>query len=247
MKNLTHAELLKLRTTRMIYWLGLAVVAFVPISVISAISTAGKSGSPALSTAEGIRNVMSAPNLGAIVALIIGILVIGGEFRHNSATSTFLVSPKRGRVVAAKLITSAMVGLVLGLISSGVTLAIALPWLSAKHIPIDIFSHNVGLVLVGGVAVMTIYPVVGLGVGALIRNQTAAIVIAIVWLLVLDNLLISFAHQIGRWTPGGATQALDGIAGHGLLPMGAGAALLVAYGLAFAFAGTRFTLRRDVS
>ena len=61
MKNLIHAELLKLRTTRMIYGLALAALALVPISAISAIAAAGRSGGgPALSTTEGIRNVMSA-------------------------------------------------------------------------------------------------------------------------------------------------------------------------------------------
>jgi ABC-2 type transport system permease protein len=96
-------------------------------------------------------------------------------------------------------------------------------------------------------ASMTIFAVVGVGVGSLIRNQTAAVVVALIWLLVVDNLLVSFAHDIGKWTPLGATAALAGASNHGLLPMWAGAALFVAYGLAFAVGGTRFTMRRDVS
>jgi hypothetical protein len=96
-------------------------------------------------------------------------------------------------------------------------------------------------------AAMTIFAVVGVGVGSLIRNQTAAVVVALIWLLVVDNLLVSFAHDIGKWTPLGATAALAGASNHGLLPMWAGAALFVAYGLAFAVGGTRFTMRRDVS
>ena len=96
MNNLIHAELLKLRTTRMIYGLALAALAFAAISAISAISTAGKSGGgPALSTAAGIRNVMSAGLPGGILALVIGILIMAGEFRHNTATSTFLISATR--------------------------------------------------------------------------------------------------------------------------------------------------------
>jgi ABC-type transport system involved in multi-copper enzyme maturation permease subunit len=100
---------------------------------------------------------------------------MAGEFRHNTATSTFLISPNRGRVVGAKLATSALVGGALALISSVLTLAVALPWLATKHINVDIFSHNVGLVLLGGIAAMTIYAAVGVGVGSLIRNQTAAV------------------------------------------------------------------------
>jgi ABC-type transport system involved in multi-copper enzyme maturation permease subunit len=247
MKNLIHAELLKLRTTRMIYGLGLAALAIAPISAISAISNAGKSGGgPALTTAEGIRAVMAPSLFAGILVLVIGILIMAGEFRHNTATSTFLISPHRGRVVGAKLAASALVGAALGVIASGLTLAVALPWLATKHIHVDLFSRNVGLVLVGGIAAMTIYAIVGVGVGSLIRNQTAAVVVALAWVLVVDNLLVSFAHQIGRWTPVGSSAALSGNPGH-WLPMWGGALVFVAYGLAFAAAGTRFTIRRDVA
>jgi hypothetical protein len=200
-----------------------------------------------LSTTEGIRNVMSASSSGALSVLVIGILIMAGEFRHNTATSTFLISPNRGRVVGAKLAASALVGAALALISSVLTLAVALPWLATKHIHVDIFSHNVGLVLLSGIAAMTIYAAVGVGVGSLIRNQTAAVVIALGWALVVESLLVSFVHEIGKWTPGGAAAALTGNSSGRFLPMWGGAVLLVAYGLAFAAAGTRFTLRRDIS
>jgi ABC-2 type transport system permease protein len=111
MKNLIHAELLKLRTTRMIYGLALSALVFAPITVISVITSAGKSGgAPSLTTSQGIRNVMSAGSSGAIVVLVIGILIMAGEFRHSTVTSTFLVSPRRGRVVGAKIVASALVG-----------------------------------------------------------------------------------------------------------------------------------------
>ena len=248
MKNLIHAELLKLRTTRMIYGLALAALAIPLVSVISAITSAGKSGGdPALSTPEGIRNVMSPSLFGGLLVLIIGILLMGGEFRHNTATSAFLISPNRKRVVVAKLAASALVGAALALISVVLRLAVALPWLETKHIHVDLFSRDVGLVLLGGMAAMTIFAAVGVGVGSLIRNQTAAITISLTWLLVVDALLLSFAHDIGKWTPLGATAALAGVSSHGRLPMWAGAVIFLAYGLAFAAAGTRFTMRRDVS
>jgi len=127
------------------------------------------------------------------------------------------------------------------------TLAVALPWLATKHIRVDIFSHNVGLVLLGGIAAMTIYAAVGVGVGSLIRNQTAAVVIALGWSLVVESLLVSFVHEIGKWTPGGAAAALTGNSSGRFLPMWEGQCSWSPTGLAFAAAGTRFTLRRDIS
>jgi ABC-2 type transport system permease protein len=248
MKNLIHAELLKLRTTRMIYGLALAALAFVPLSVASAIISAGKSGGgPALGTGEGIRGVMSAGSSGSLTVLIIGILIIAGEFRHGTVTSTFLVSPKRGKVVGAKIVAAGLVGTGIAIASAMLTLAISLPWLASKHIHLHILSHNVAVVLLGGIAATAIYAAVGVGVGSLIRNQTAAVVVALGWVLVAESLLIGFAHEIGRWTPGGAAAALDGVSRDGLLPMWGGAVLFVAYGLLFAAGGTRFIMRRDVS
>jgi ABC-2 type transport system permease protein len=252
MKNLIHAELLKLRTTRMIYGLALAAVAFAAINVVSAIASAGKSGgSPALGTGEGIRNVMSSGSSGAIIALIIGILIMAGEFRHSTVTSTFLVSPKRGRVVGAKIVASAMVGAGIAIVAAALTLAISIPWLASKHVHPQFFSHNVGVVLLGGIAATAIYAAVGVGLGSLIRNQMAAVIVALAWVLVVEALLVAFVPEVGRWIPGGAAAALTGVANRaasgGLLPMWAGALLLVGYGLVFAVSGARFTMRRDVS
>jgi hypothetical protein len=189
---------------------------------------------------------MSAGSSGVLTVLIIGILIMAGEFRHGTVTSTFLVSPKRGRVVGAKIVAAALVGAGIAIAAAVLTLAVSVPWLASKHIHPHILSHNVGGVLLGGIAATAIYAVVGVGVGSLIRNQMAAVGVALGWALVAESLLIDFAHEIGRWTPGAAAAALDGVSRNGLLPMWGGAVLFVAYGVAFATAGTRFTIRRDV-
>ncbi|MGZ8805364.1 MAG: ABC transporter permease [Microbacterium sp.] len=245
-----HAELLKLRTTRMFYGNALAAVVFVPLSVAIAILTAGEPGGPpALDTSEGVRNVMAAASSGSIVVLIIGILLMAGEFRHNTATSTFLVSPDRKRVVGAKLLASTLVGAGLAVVASVLTLAIALPWLAAKNVDVDVLSGDVGFVLLGSIAATALSALVGVGLGSLIRNQTAAVVVALVWVMLVEGLLVSFVPEIGRWFPGGANAALSGVATAegGLLPMWGGALLFAAYGLAFAAGGTRFVIRRDVT
>lgn len=250
MRNLIHAELLKLRTTRMFYGNALAALAFVPVSVAIAIQTAGQpGGSPALDTSEGVRHVMSAASSGSIIILILGILVMGGEFRHNTATSTFLVTPDRNRVVGAKLLASTLVGAGLAVAASVLALAIALPWLAAKDVDVGILSGDVGFVLLGSIAATALYALVGVGLGSLIRNQTTAVVVALGWVMLVEGLLVSFVPEVGRWFPGGANAALSGVATAegGLLPMWGGALLFAAYGLAFAAAGARFIIRRDVA
>ena len=52
---------------------------------------------------------MSAASSGALLLLVIGILMTAGEFRHGTATATFLISPYRRRVIGAKLAAAALV------------------------------------------------------------------------------------------------------------------------------------------
>jgi len=193
--------------------------------------------------------VLSAASSGTVLVLVLGILIMAGEIRHNTATSTFLVSPDRRRVVGAKLMASSLVGAGLAVAASLLTLAIALPWLAAKDVPVDILSADVGLVLLGAVAATGLYGLVGVGLGSLVRNQTAAVVVALVWVMGVESILVNFVPAVGRWLPGGAVASLTGVStvGGGQLPMWAGAVVFAAYGLAFAAAGTRFVLQRDVT
>ncbi len=250
MNNLIRAELLKLRTTRMLWLNLLAALAFVPLSLAITIQTAGDEGAgPALTTSEGLRGAFSAASSGSIIVLMLGVLVMAGEFRHDTATSTFLITLDRSQVVRAKLIAASIVGVLVAVIASVLTLAIALPWLATKDIDVNVLGIDVVPVLLGGIAATGIYALVGVGIGSMVRNQTAAIAGAFVWVTVVEGLLVSFAPDIGRWLPGGAASALSGVAtaNGGLLPAWGGALVFAAYGLAFATAGTRFVLHRDIT
>lgn len=249
MNNMVRAELLKLRTTRMFYGNALAALAFVPISVALTIQTAGNDGAgAALNTSEGVRNVLSSASSGSLMVLLIGILMMAGEFRHNTAASTFLASPDRRQVITAKLVAASVVGAALAVAASALTLAVALPWLAAKDVTVDLLSADVGLVLLGAITSTTLYALVGVGLGSLVRNQTAAVAGAFVWVLIVESLVVGLLPEVGRWFPGGAVAALTSSPTQGgLLPMWAGALVFTAYGLAFATAGARFVARRDVA
>src|SRR3954453_24225393 len=143
MSALIRAELLKLGTTR-VFWVYIAsTLAFVPLSVALAINNGPRDFT--LASSDNIRNVMAAASAGSLVMLLLGISMTAGEFRHNTATTTFLITPDRRRVLAAKFAAGALVGVCVGLAASVLTLAIALPWLDAKHVAVGVFSHDVGL------------------------------------------------------------------------------------------------------
>src|SRR5206468_5622011 len=124
------------------WWTIGATVALVPISVAITISSAGRSVgliAASLESAHGFRNVIAASASGGILMVLIGIFVVTGEFRFNTVTGTFLVTPRRSQVIRAKLIATTLVGIPVGIAASTLCLAVALPWLSARHVSIG--SH----------------------------------------------------------------------------------------------------------
>ncbi len=86
----------------------------------------------------------------------------------------------------------------------------------------------------------------------MVRNQIAAVVGALAWTFIAEQLLVALLPDVGRWTPGGASSAvlqlgeLATTRGE-LLPVWGGAALLVAYALVLSLLATRLTLRRDLT
>jgi ABC-2 type transport system permease protein len=180
---------------------------------------------------------------------VLGAVGLTGEFRHR--TATFLATPQRGRVVTAKLVTHGVVGAGYGLAGALVTAAVALPWLAAKDIHVVLGAGDVAATLAGGIAAMAIFGLLGVGLGALLREQVATVVGLLIWLPLLERILTSFA-ALQSWTvylPGQAQEALSGsvLTNQRLLHPWEGGLVLAAYGIAFALAGTRMAMRRDVT
>jgi ABC-2 type transport system permease protein len=244
---LIRAELIKLRTLRSFWWTIAATLAFVPVSI--AISMHGGAGSPGVHTTEGFRNVIAAASSGGVLMLIIGILVMAGEFRHNTIASTFLITPDRKRAVGAKLAASGIVGVAVGIVASLLTLAIALPWLAQRNVDLGAHGTDILVVIVGGIAATALGGLMGVGLGALMTNQTLAVTATLVWILLVESLLGSFASGIGRWFPGGAASAMSSVAppSGDALPFWIAGLLFAGYALVAAQAGTRLVVRRDIT
>ena len=95
-------------------------------------------------------------------------------------------------------------------------------------------------------AAAALWAPLGLGLGALLRNQVATLVAIFLWLFFVENLLIDFVPGVGRFAPGAAAAAMTGLDPETLLAPALGAALLALYAAAAAAAGTVAILRRDV-
>jgi ABC-type transport system involved in multi-copper enzyme maturation permease subunit len=250
MTRLIRAEFTKLRTTRLIYGVAAAMAAFAVLTV--AANILDRQGAPPLA-ADNFPMLVGGPvTLLSGAALLLGILGMAGEFRHQTVTQTFLVTPDRGRVVAAKLVAYPLAAITLTLSILAFTAAVAAGWLAATGITPSLpepVAYALGHVLLGAVLAAGLCALIGVGVAALVRNQVAALVGVAVWVLLVEGLLMSLLNipsSLGKWLPSAAAAALTNPGG-GHLSRLTGALLLAGYALALAAAGTRLVVRRDIT
>jgi ABC-2 type transport system permease protein len=250
MRRLVAAEFRKLFTTRLWLWLLLAAAAWTAGFSALAIALNSRTGSlaPPLSTAAGQHALyaIGAGGAGPLVAVLAAVGV-AGEFRHRTAAATFLVTPRRGGVVAAKLVTYLLAGAAYALVCVAVGLAIALPWLSAKGI-----SVSPDLAVQAAIVVSTaIFAVCGAGLAAMLRSELITVTGLLFYLYVAEPLLshVTALHAWTAYLPGvaadGLTQAAQ--ADVRLLPSWAGGLVFAAWAAAFAAAGTIITTRKDIT
>ena len=247
-----RAEVRKLTTTQVLLWL--TVLAVVLCLGLASLGSGFAEETPGGQPLELVLNfILGFPYL---MAAILGVIGITGEYRHLTATPTFLSVPRRGTVVTAKLVVYLMTGLVLGALCLGATVALAAPWLSARGFEVDLGSDSTIRIIVGGIVATAIYGIFGVGIGALLRNQVAAVVGLVIYLFVAEPILsaIPKVQSAYPYLPGGAASALTQTtdpnaqgSGYELLEPWQGGLLLLAYGLVFAILGSWLTVRRDVT
>ena len=251
MTALVRAEQRKLTTTWLWLWMLVLGMALTAAATSAAIGFA-EPGPLGLQSATGQRTVFAQASAALVVAGILGILAVTGEFTHQTATPTFLATARRGRVVVAKLLTYALTGLINAAACTAVVVAVALPWLAAKDVDVVLSGTDLARSLVGVALEVTLYSVLGVGVGCLVRNQIAAIVGFVVYLFVLGPILsgVPATSEVAQYLPYGAGIALSRLtssADAAMLGQTAGGLVLAGWALAFAAIGTRVAIRRDVT
>lgn len=253
MIRLIRGEFLKLRTTQVWFWLLIGTVALSVLLMVGGIAPS-----------EGVRKSSDVPDLfgsyatspGYIFVFILGVLGVTTEFRYQTITPTVLQTPSRWAIVTAKMITYAVMGVLFALVAIVVELAVALPWLSSKKVDVDLGSGDIQHAIIGVFGVIVLFGIVGLGVGALLRNQVVAVVVGIVFLLVIENIILIIPGVKKAWpfTPNGGLQAImhtngstkvvDGV--H-LLSTGAGIVVLLLWAFVPAIIGAAVSMNRDIT
>ena len=262
MTGLVRSEFSKILSTRL--WWGLLIGVVIYAALQAGITAgfagvdpgAGQPGLPPLDSDEAIRSIYATGAFtGAYVfALILGVTGMTAEYRYQTATPTFLATPRRARVVVAKALAHLGVGVGYGLVA-------LLAALVAGGAVILIRGHGLGLTTPGlwraaGLAVLAVavWTMLGLGVGTLLRNQVAAILIAVAITFLVEPLLGLALNAldldtIAKFLPSSASSAMTSPAATigELLPWWGGAVVLTGYALLFAVIGVALSVRRDIT
>jgi ABC-type transport system involved in multi-copper enzyme maturation permease subunit len=187
---------------------------------------------------------------------VLGVLGVTTEFRYQTITPTVLQTPSRWAIVSAKMITYAVVGVLYAAVCLLVQLAIAVPWLNAKGVDYSLGADGVPHALAGVFVVLALLGIVGLGIGALLRNQIVAVTVGVIFLVVLQNVFLAIPgiKHIYPYLPAGAAEAIADVTarnsdvnGVELLTVPAGVLVLLLWAFVPAIIGAAFSMNRDIT
>jgi ABC-type transport system involved in multi-copper enzyme maturation permease subunit len=246
--NLTRAELRKLVASRT-YLIGLALsVGLAVISVAVDVAVAGKSGQPALGTAASTNKMLKLGAVCCVAMLVLGILGSGSEYKYKTIIPAMLAGPRRGTLVAAKVIGIVVAGTLLSVLTFGSGLAVAVAELSAHHfhqLPAD-----TGTLFWGSVVAGIVFGVIGVALGYITRSTIAAIVAAVGWVLFAElAILHTLVPHLAKWLITGAASTLTdpGVLASRALTPATAVVVLGAYAAVLVAVASGLVLRRDVA
>ncbi len=149
--------------------------------------------------------------LGLLVVITVAVLFMTAEYRRGLIRTTFMATPRRGRVIAAKAIVVGAVTFVVGLVAIAITVPLVAHMMrSAGNFVLPVGFRTELRMIVGCAALLGFAAVLAYAIGALLRRGVLAVTAAVA-LIVLPYLLattsvlpVGAAQWLLRVTPAAA-------------------------------------------
>lgn len=193
MINQMRSEWIKFRSVRSTVVLtGLAVALAAGVAVLAGFLVDGT---------MRIDDCLGGVQVASLLILVLGVQIVGQEYRFATIRPTFSATPRRGRVVVAKMavlvLTTAVASVAL------IALSVLCAWLVTRFqdVRLDLSAPGTSRVLIGTVVVLVIHAILGFGVGCIVRQPIAGIVVVLVWVTVVEGILIGLLPDAVRWFP----------------------------------------------
>lgn len=244
------SELTKIRTLRSAFWSYVAAVVVV-IGIEVLITSLARVSNP--NGPDGWYNIITGSwDLGQIAFMVLGIMAVTNEYSTGLVANTFLATPKRPRVLVAKVVSFTAVTLVIAEVMTFANFFIGHAILNARGWqPImGIGGSQVLRAVIGTGIFATLIGLMGMGLGTLLRHTAGAIVAGIALLLVLPGLAHTLPTNIWHsileyWPTEAGSQFVMLHHRYYALTAWPGLAVLVAFVAALLLAGGWLLNRRD--
>jgi ABC-2 type transport system permease protein len=206
------SEWIKFRTLRSTVWT--LVITLALILAIVTVFCAFIASSVPSGTSGNVDGVGSstfvfgiAAGLAQLPVVVLGVLVISGEYSTGMIRSTFAAVPTRLPALWAKAVVLAGSILVVSTLGTGLSLGIMQLWLGSSGLAPELADAETVRVVMGLPLYLTAIVLFAFAIGALLRHSAGALATVLGVLLVIDT-VFSFPWKpialVGRFLPGNA-------------------------------------------
>jgi ABC-2 type transport system permease protein len=264
MSGVLHAEMRRISTTKL-WWLVLISIfvlsagyAALPAVVALLEGRVGVASTP-FADPGIIRSIYNGGNvLSRILAMVVGIVTAGSEYRYGTLASSYLATPRRVRLLLGRAEALLIFGMIYGMASVGAGIVVSVPFVLAHGGTFLLHEPATWRSIILGVCSIALWTLIGMGLGILIKNVLIAVVVGIILGFLVEP-IVSILFFLKSWDqllnlmPSGATNAMLEItspvlfAGHHPTRWWLAALVLVAWCLLPALAGVLSAVRRDVA
>jgi ABC-2 type transport system permease protein len=203
--DVLRSEWIKVRTVRAHWVLTIIAVAF-PVVVVALVGTFNPD--PEIIEAQNLLDLITGVSVVSLLLLAsLWVINLTSEFAHNTIRVTYAATPTRWKVIVAKAIVGTTV----------TTVLMAFTWVLAWLVGATLLTTRGGSVplsqtdgpaaqVASLIALAVIVSWFALGLGALIRNSPAAVVVVLLWPLLIENLValalgLAGVDGAAKWMP----------------------------------------------
>jgi hypothetical protein len=224
-KRTLRAELFKMRTVPGMWVILLLAFPLTAIFILLSFLNAGSHTFPhqtfahVQSLADRRRLLGSGFSALTLLAPLLGVLCLTTEYRHKTLTGTLLLTPQRSRVLAAKVMATAIWAAAMALVTFLAVFAVGVPWNTGMGGTVGSVLDQAGAVVPEMFVSAVLLGLFGLGFGCLVKNQIAGVLVTIGGTLILEGLIVFLVNLIFHydlnWLPNEATAAFAGVIAKG--------------------------------
>lgn len=250
--RILRSEWIKLTSLRSTVW-SLALIAVLGIGLALMITALNSTldGSPASDPGSVLTTTTIGVAFGQLIAAVLGVLVVSGEYSTGMIRSTLAAVPKRLPVLAAKALVLFTLVTAVGVLTMFGAWAATYPILEGQGASVALTEPGFAVALAGAAVYLGLTAVFALGLGTLLRSAAGGIAAALGVILVIPTILplvtlaVDWVAEVTPYMLSNAGVAMSRLPDNDSLGAAVGAGLLepwVGALVVLAWAAVAFTL-----